>query len=81
MSDRASDCTGPFLLPPVGTEHSGLKAAEVLASGLGESGLLCDDTSRSPAPWGREVGGFHSPSSPEEDSPKMNSVEKSYWPD
>ena len=57
MSDRASDCPGPFLLPSVGAKHSGLGAAEVLASGLDGSGLLHDDTSGSPAPWGGEAGG------------------------
>ena len=57
MSGRSPDCIGPFLLPPVEAERSGLRAAEVLVSGLGESGLHCDDTSGSPAPWGGEAGG------------------------
>ena len=48
---------GTFLSPPVGAERSGLRAAEVLASGLGECGLLRDDTSESPALWGGEAGG------------------------
>ena len=57
MSGRSPDYIGPFLLPPVGAECSVLRVAEVLTSGLGESGLLRDDTSGLPAPWGGEAGG------------------------
>ena len=57
MFGRVPDCPAPFSLPSMGAEHAGLRVAEVLASGLGGSGLLHDDTSGSPAPWGGEAGG------------------------
>ena len=57
MFGRASDCHRPFSLPSMEAERAGLGAAEVSASGLNGSGLLRDDTSRSPSPWGGEVGG------------------------
>ena len=40
---------GPFLSPPVGAKCSGLRVADILASGFGISGLLRDDTSVLPA--------------------------------
>ena len=48
-SGRTPNCPGPFSSPPVGAERSGLRAADVLASGFGRTRLLCDDTSVSPA--------------------------------
>ena len=44
-SDRTSNYVGPFSSPPVGAKRSGLRAADVLASGFGRSGLLHDNTS------------------------------------
>ena len=38
-----------LLIAPMGAKGSGLRAADVLASGFGISGLLRDDTSMSPA--------------------------------
>ena len=57
VSGRSPNYVGPFLSPPVGAERSGFRVAEVLAFGLGKSGLLRDDISGSPVPWGREAGG------------------------
>ena len=57
MFGRAPHCPGPFSLPSMGAEHAGLGVDEVLAYGLGGSGLLRDDTSGSPAPWGGEADG------------------------
>ena len=58
MFGRTSDSPGPFPLSATGAERAGLGAVEVSASGLSGSGLLRDDTSGSPAPWGGEAGGI-----------------------
>ena len=83
MSGCTPDNLGLFLLVSLGAENSGLRAAEELPSGL------CDQKkSSATTPQGRpshEVGkqeeAFRSPSSPEEDPPRMNIVEKGYEPD
>ena len=81
MFGRAPDCLGPFSLPSTGAKHAGLGVAEVLASGLGGFGLLVTTPQGRPPHGAERQVGFHSPSSPEEDPPKTNSVEKGYDPD
>ena len=54
---RTLDSSEPYSMSAIGAERARLGTAEVLASGLSGSGLLHDDTSGPPAPWGREAGG------------------------